>query len=609
MKRLALLAALAPAASFAQWDLPTILSDNPSDQTLPKFKTTLDGGCYVSWYDASSGGYHVRIQKFDKDGNAQFPANGFQVNLSTLSSIGDHDLAVDNLGNAYVAYLDTRFGTTTTVTVSKITPAGSIAWDKNVSMGSGAAQPRVCVLNDFTIAAGYTANNTFTIKRYSQAGLDLIPTVTVSETGRGMSLTDIEPGEGSTVIGMWVRGTGTNLVTSNKYLYAQKYDMSTATGLWTGTASGTWASGVPVIIFNTNSIQNGTFPPIVPDGNGGFVTAWYETGGLRNAYLEHVRTDGSKKFGSVNTSNVTSSLSIVESTPGRMQIGAHVSYDKWSGNYLVAAPEAQISPQSNYSNIVQKISPAGSRLWPSAGPKNGITVQPIGSQTAFVSTQFSGDGAIVASMLYSGAFPTSIIAANVAPDGTVDYSSEEIYGNGTTKARLNTERDQSGDLLAVWNDNGDLYGTRYTGPDGVGKTITGTISAGNYITAPMDINWIVEITDGSTTERRMVNVDNTSTFRVRTSFSGPVTVTIDGSHWIRRRFNSVGITVGSVIMQNGDADGSGEVDAADIDQVIADFGGTRYSVTYNINSDLDGSGEVDAADIDITIANFGAADE
>ena len=57
-------------------------------------------------------------------------------------------------------------------------------------------------------------------------------------------------------------------------------------------------------------------------------------------------------------------------------------------------------------------------------------------------------------------------------------------------------------------------------------------------------------------------------------------------------------------MQNGDVDNSGEVDAVDIDQVIADFG-----LTTDINSDVDVSGEVDAVDIDIVIANFGGVND
>lgn len=56
---------------------------------------------------------------------------------------------------------------------------------------------------------------------------------------------------------------------------------------------------------------------------------------------------------------------------------------------------------------------------------------------------------------------------------------------------------------------------------------------------------------------------------------------------------------------NGDADESGEVDATDIDLVIANFGSIGVSPT---DGDLDGSGEVDATDIDVAIANFGQID-
>ncbi len=63
----------------------------------------------------------------------------------------------------------------------------------------------------------------------------------------------------------------------------------------------------------------------------------------------------------------------------------------------------------------------------------------------------------------------------------------------------------------------------------------------------------------------------------------------------------------NVALANGDADASGEVDAADIDAVIAAFGSAQYGPT--IFSDVDQSGEVDAADIDIVIANFGNTDD
>ncbi len=65
-----------------------------------------------------------------------------------------------------------------------------------------------------------------------------------------------------------------------------------------------------------------------------------------------------------------------------------------------------------------------------------------------------------------------------------------------------------------------------------------------------------------------------------------------------------GFATFAVTIFTGDVDDSGEVDAADIDAVIANFGSTDPII-----EDLDLSGEVDAADIDIVIANFGQTDQ
>ncbi len=107
----------------------------------------------------------------------------------------------------------------------------------------------------------------------------------------------------------------------------------------------------------------------------------------------------------------------------------------------------------------------------------------------------------------------------------------------------------------------------------------------------------------------------TQSFTFTTPFVAPgggsIQVSFDGSTFLRRVVNlpapgstPVEIALGTIALMNGDVDRSGEVDAADIDLVIADFGGTDTGDT-----DVDVSGEVDAADIDIVIANFGATDE
>ena len=89
--------------------------------------------------------------------------------------------------------------------------------------------------------------------------------------------------------------------------------------------------------------------------------------------------------------------------------------------------------------------------------------------------------------------------------------------------------------------------------------------------------------------------------------SGTYTISIDGDYWLKQTIHHVGVYLGvnelNFQPRVGDPDGSGEVDAADIDFVIANFG----SLT-SVAADIDGSAEVDAADIDMVIAHFGEID-
>lgn len=99
---------------------------------------------------------------------------------------------------------------------------------------------------------------------------------------------------------------------------------------------------------------------------------------------------------------------------------------------------------------------------------------------------------------------------------------------------------------------------------------------------------------------------------VPASATGAATLEWDGASFLR---NSLNITLsgtqtvaGPMVLSNGDVDNSGEVDAGDIDVVIANFGQAFPGGIGNPFSDVDCSGEVDATDIDIVIANFGRTD-
>ena len=146
------------------------------------------------------------------------------------------------------------------------------------------------------------------------------------------------------------------------------------------------------------------------------------------------------------------------------------------------------------------------------------------------------------------------------------------------------------------------------------KTMNITVAAGNVVLA--DYYLFTYAAAGSPTGALAIRCPA----RLPVGASNPVTITIDGGQFLKRKFDvtlpaapndaPVAIVVPDVNMTNGDVDGSGEVDAVDIDQVIADFGALITAETdTQADSDVDISGEVDATDIDIVIANFGAIDD
>ena len=83
---------------------------------------------------------------------------------------------------------------------------------------------------------------------------------------------------------------------------------------------------------------------------------------------------------------------------------------------------------------------------------------------------------------------------------------------------------------------------------------------------------------------------------------------VQNNTWLSKRSGVIDTTsnpstVANLVLTNGDPDMSQEVDAADIDLVIANFGMMNVD---GLGGDVDLSNEVDAADIDLVIANFGS---
>lgn len=161
---------------------------------------------------------------------------------------------------------------------------------------------------------------------------------------------------------------------------------------------------------------------------------------------------------------------------------------------------------------------------------------------------------------------------------------------------------------------GDLMYTFSTNTSS--QTISGNLQLNDVVmTNSRQIRYAVMVGTSAITTGSVLATTASAGFSidVPSTASGAATIVFDGSSFLK---NSVPVNLtganqaitGNVVMVNGDVDTSGEVDAADIDQTIADFGQMWPGGTGNPNSDVDASGEVDAADIDVVIANFGAGD-
>ncbi len=391
------------------------VGDQSGDQVQPKVRATADGGCYASWFDNATGGYDVRLQRLDAGGFEQWAHNGVLLADRSVSSTVDYDMIVDAAGDAVVVFNDDRAtpGGTQQITAQRVDAGGNLLWGTGVTITSDTqfkGNPRVAALSDGSYVVGYSttpsgAAQVWVMQKLDSAGVPqwTAPGVTVSEASHYLALSDLQPATDGQFVALWVRGSTSNPTTSSKALYSQKYD---------GAGAPLWNSGNPLIVFNTTSIQNGYFPTMLPDGAGGAVYGWYEIGGSRNAYIQHVLSDGTLKFaGPVANTGVTA---------GRIRISAGLAYNAATAEYYLASAESNASPQGDYSVIAQKFSNAGARLWTDAG----VTVLPrgTGNQPSFVQCQVLADGCYVFGIDSRSATTHVIFAARVRGDQSVPWS-------------------------------------------------------------------------------------------------------------------------------------------------------------------------------------------
>ncbi|MDN5864599.1 MAG: hypothetical protein L0I62_05220 [Gammaproteobacteria bacterium] len=482
-------AALALAATpvFASW------SDDPASNLAVGFGTggqdqakvvpTPDGGSWISWFDGGTGGYDVWIQRLDAAGNKMLGPNGIRVAQRYFSSTQDYGLSVDADGNALLAFRITdQNQQNLKIEAQKVAPDGTLLWGANgVQLGNSAdflAVPKITATSDGDIVVGWTDNSNMVFARLDANGDELWnPEIVVSDpNGDNLTLSDLHGAEAGSAILSYV---SSGSFSDPKHLFAQKLDTAGASE-WTAT------------VFDGGSLQFGNFPGFIPDGSGGAVFAWYDSGNLQS-HVQHIAADGSEVFAHNGV--------LVATTSGDIQVSPSAAYYPATQDIFVAWTEEDALTQGDRGVSVQKIDASGNLEWGASG----ITVVPKTTNADYLTNTVatSDDGAIFIfsggvgfgqDQLYATRLDTN--GANVWNPGTVTLSSTPAE-----KFRLNTIILPNDMAIVAWTDDGgtgdfDVLAQNVNGDGTLGASgcapgyteFSGHLDAGeSFTSAPIEV--------------------------------------------------------------------------------------------------------------------------
>lgn len=457
-----LFAGAAASPTWAQWSNDpsqnVTVADGAGDQATPIVRAAVDGGAWVYFYDSSLGsGLKPVVQRMTATGSRVFPGNGVLLANRTNSASFTADMKVAVDGTAYAIFDDNG----STVTVQRINVDGTLPWGATgvqlANLG-GSFGNRLAICGDGTIVCMGTVSNVLQFARINSSDGTLVAgeTWSLAEASRGQLASDIVgSGPGGDVISLWVRSETTNTVTSRKGLKIQKWN-STHQPQWSGAGGPGTAVDVYTTIASPNrSIQSGYFPPIVPDGSGGAIVAWYDAGAARNAWLQHVNSDGTQRFpqDGLAMSTVTSAT--------EYRLSASCAYDSTVGEYIVAY-ERSNPTQSQFGMGAQRISSEGVRLWPVGGAGEGLNLIPVAAGNNHKSFINANSGpnrdAMITWLEYTGASgPMLVNSTRLDNQGAFVWSPGflTVCNTATSKGRLGVVTSASSSmLLAGWEDSG-----------------------------------------------------------------------------------------------------------------------------------------------------------
>ncbi|ANB17099.1 hypothetical protein [Dokdonella koreensis] len=421
------------------------LADRAGEEVQAKILPRSDGGFYVSWFDNTDGGYDLRLQRLDVDGNELWPHGGLRIADRSYSSTTDYGFDVDAAGDALLSFqCCTQGAGDERIVVAKVSAAGNLAWGAGgiavSTLGEGAVVSYVTATADGgAVAAWVNDAGQGRLQKLDTGGAPLWTAqgVTLPGPASGLKfLSDVKGAGAGDAIVAWSNQSG-----ATRILRAQKLASADGAVLW-GT------DGVRVA--DVGNLQAGYFPKIIADGAGGAVFAYYDISGVAfNVRVQHLDAAGNRLFGN------DGALATTDASKGHFAPSA--SYDPATGTtHLIWIDGTTINQQSYDGLYAQRIDAAGLRQWGDAGRELvPMTISTDGAHALSQLVALPAPGGLLASWVTGN----TAVAANPISSVRLDAAGSLVWpavvhvkDRPTRTSRLAGATSTAGYAALVWSD-------------------------------------------------------------------------------------------------------------------------------------------------------------
>jgi hypothetical protein len=457
------------ATARAQWpgnpDDNLMISNILGEQTIPLVEADPSGGCFITWYDHSSGNYCMIMQHLNASGEITMQQNGLVISSHAQDTwLTDYDLAVDDEGNAIVVFNDIRSGPDWDIYAYKISPTGQFLWGEDgltiSANDNGEFTPMVVTTTDGNIVFAWPKEtdvsdvfeiNIFKVSPDGDTVWNGRPVVQI-QSDYGFTIPRIVAADNGSVIIQALKRTEFGFF-GHQNLVLYKLDTN-GNNVWVDSG---------IVISSAGGFLWHMKPFLASDGEGGAYSYWYDSrNNEQHVYVQHTLANGAVCWD-------TDGL-LVSTDPAELQMDPRLVVIPGSGDIIVTYLSTYFG-QAIGGIGVQRIDSLGQRLW----SDTGIVIVPRDTRViSQVNALGYAGGEIVT---YLEEFPSGSQSSVIRgirldnygqftwPDTFIEFASYQVQ-----HAYLQSTINYIGQAISVWVDgredpSGDIY-LQNLNPDG-----------------------------------------------------------------------------------------------------------------------------------------------